>query len=122
MDKLFITAVFYFFSFVVNANEILLRSDKSAKAYCHKINETVCIVLVKGVSTDVSAIENKNIGKLGVTPKSDYDKVVTFPSKWLRFNKDGNLIQFTTRAWLKGQRYTIKGMVFVDSNGKYVHQ
>lgn len=125
MDKLFISVVLYLFVFAANANananvnEILWRSDKNARAYC---NKTVCTVLVKGISTDVSAIENKNIGKLGVTPKADYDKVITFPSKWLRTNEYGDLIQFTTKAWLKGQRYTIKGIVFVDSSGKYVHQ
>lgn len=123
MKKLVIaTAILILLAASVSASETLWREDKNAEAYCKLINETVCTVVVVGVFTDVSAIENKNIGKLGITPKEKYEKVITFPSKWLRSNSRGDLIEFTTQAWLQGQRYTVNGMVFVDSNGKYVHQ
>ncbi|SET68868.1 hypothetical protein [Thalassotalea agarivorans] len=122
MNKLFVLVLSYLFVFTVNANEVLLRPDNQARAYCHKSNKTICTVVVEGISTDVSAIENKNIGKLGIAPKEDYDNVVTFPSKWLRSSKDGDLIEFTTKAWLKGQVYTVRGTVFIDENGKYLHQ
>lgn len=106
----------------VIASQALWREDKNAHAFCNSINETVCTVVVGDVYTDVSVIENKNIGKLGITPKDKYEKVITFPSKWLRSNSDGDLVEFTTQAWLQGKKHTISGMVFVDSNGKYVHQ
>lgn len=106
----------------VIASQALWREDKNAHAFCNSRNETVCTVVVEDVYTDVSVIENKNIGKLGITPKEKYEKVITFPSKWLRSNSDGDLVEFTTQAWLQGKKYTISGMVFVDSNGKYVHQ
>ncbi len=116
------TLIIYFFTISASASETLWRADKNAQAYCKSRNESVCTVVVRGVFTNVTAIENKNIGKLGITPKEKYEKVITFPSKWLRSTSEGDLIEFTTQAWLQGQRYTIRGMVFVDSKGKYVHQ
>ena len=122
MHKLIIFVVLFIFSFNSFSSEVLWRTDKNALAFCDKTNESTCFVVVNNNSTDVSLIEGKNIGKLGVTPKDQYDKVVTLPSSWKRTDSDGDLVIFTTKAWLKGQRYTIQGMVFVDSNGKYVHQ
>jgi len=116
------TVIFCLFATSVSASETLWREDKNAKAYCESSNETVCTVVVSDILTDVSVIEDKNVGKLGVAPKEKYEKVVTFPSKWLRSNSDGDLIVFTTLAWLQGQRYTVSGMVFVNNKGKYVHQ
>ena len=110
------------FSFSSLAEEVLWRADKNALAFCKLKNDSACFVVVNNYSTDVSVIESKNIGKLGNIPTKEYSKVVTFPSKWQRTSGDGDLIIFTTLAWLQGQKYTAKGMVFVDSNGKYVHQ
>lgn len=121
MCKSFITVLFCLLAFSVNAKEVLWRADQNTKAYCKNANETVCTVVISGVSTDVSAIENKNIGKLGMAPKAGYEKVITFPSTWLS-SSDGNVIEFTTQAWLNGQRYTVQGSVFVNAKGEYVHQ
>lgn len=123
MKKRAITAaLLYFLAASASASDTLWREDKNAYAYCKPDKETICAVVVGSVITDVSAIENKNIGKLGITPKEKYEKVITFPSKWLRSSSNGDLIEFTTQAWMQGQRYTVNGMVFVDNNGKYVHQ
>ena len=122
MHKLTISVVICLFSFSSFASNVIWRDDKNALAFCNKTEESFCFVVVNNISTDVSIIENKNIGKLGVTPKAEYDKVVTFPSTWQRTGSDGDFIIFTTQAWLKGQRYTTKGMVFVNSDGKYIHQ
>ena len=122
MHKFIISAVVFLFSFSTFASDVLWREDKSASAYCKKAKESVCFVVVGNNTTDVSIIENNNIGKLGIASKSQYDKVVTFPLLWKRTGSDGDLIIFTTQAWLNGQRYTTKGMVFVDNDGKYIHQ
>ena len=122
MHKLIISASVFLFSFSTFASDVLWREDKGASAYCKKAKESVCFVVVGDTTTDVSIIENKNIGKLGVASKSQYDNIVTFPSRWKRTGSDGDLIIFTTQAWFNGQRYTTKGMVFVDNNGKYIHQ
>lgn len=116
------TVIIYFLATSASASETLWREDKNAQAYCKSSNESVCTVVVKDVFTNVSAIENKNIGKLGITPKEKYEKVITFPSKWLSSSSEGDLVEFTTQAWLQGERYTVKGIVFVDSKGKYVHK
>lgn len=117
-----IVVLLYFIAGSVSASQALLREDKNAQAFCNSRNETVCTVVVGDIYTDVSVIENKNIGKLGVTPKNKYEKVITFPSKWLHSSSDGDLIEFTTQAWLQGEKYTISGVVFVNRNGEYVHQ
>ncbi len=123
MKKSAITIVLpYLLATTVSASQALWREDKNAQAFCNSRNETVCTVIVGDVHTDVSVIENKNIGKLGSTLKEKYEKVITFPSKWLRSTSDGDVVEFTTQVWLQGKKYTINGVVFVDSNGKYVHQ
>lgn len=122
MQQLIISVVIFMFSFSSLANEVLWRGDKNALAFCKLKKDSKCFVVVNEYSTDVSAIENKNIGKLGKTPKEQYNKVVTFPSKWQRTGSNGDLIIFTTQAWFKGQKYTVKGAVFVDSDGKFNHQ
>jgi len=110
--------VVFLFSFSIFASEILWREDQGASAYCKKVKESVCFVVVGNTRTDVSLIENKNILKLGTASKAQCDKVVTFPLAWQCTSSDGDLIIFTTQAWLKGQRYTSKGMVFVDNDDK----
>jgi hypothetical protein len=117
-----IVFLFYFLAGSVSASQTLVREDKNGHAFCNSRNETECTVVIGDVYTDVSLIEDKNIGKLGIIPKNGYEKVITFPSKWLRSNSDGDLIEFTTQAWLQGQKYTISGMVFVNRSGEYVHQ
>ncbi|TLU67236.1 hypothetical protein FE810_02840 [Thalassotalea litorea] len=106
------------------ANDVVWRSDKKALAFCDskEFEETVCFVVVNSVSTNVSIIENKNLGKLGIAPKSKYEKVKTTASQWKRTGDDGDLVVFKTQAWKDGQRYTTEGFVFVDSHGKYIHQ
>ncbi|WP_143085082.1 hypothetical protein [Pseudoalteromonas denitrificans] len=122
MYKLIILVVAFLFTISSCADEILWRVDKNAFAFCNQAKRSTCFVIVNNTSTDVSLIENKNVGKLGVTSKEKYNRIVTFPSKWQRTDDNGDLIIFTTQAWLNGQRYTTSGMVFVDKQGKYVHQ
>ncbi|WP_194868452.1 hypothetical protein [Pseudoalteromonas sp. PPB1] len=122
MNNTLIAVLFGTLAFPILAEDVLWRVDKGAQAYCTKDKETVCFVVVNETVTNVSAIESKNIGKLGITLKENYEKVVTFPSKWLSSTNQGDLVEFTTQAWLKSKRYTARGMVFVDNNGKYIHQ
>lgn len=122
MNNPLITLLFGALTFPGVAENMLWRADNGAQAYCNKDKNTVCFVVINGTTTQVHEIESKNIGKLGITLKAHYEKVVTFPSKWISSTNQGDLIEFTTLAWLKSERYTVRGVVFVDNNGKYIHQ
>ncbi|WP_045859807.1 hypothetical protein [Teredinibacter purpureus] len=97
-------------------------TDKTALAFCESKDKTICFVIANNIPTNVSRIENANLGKLGLAGKEQYEKIETFPSEWVAEKQNGNLISFTTRAWRNGQRYTASGPVFVKNDGVYVHQ
>ncbi|MCF2948878.1 hypothetical protein L0668_12225 [Paraglaciecola aquimarina] len=117
-----ISVLFVIFPITTLASEILWNSDKTALAFCDSKEQTVCFVIANSIATNVSRIENANLGKLRITEKEQYEKIQTFPSKWLADKPNGNLISFTTMAWKDGQRYTITGPVFVSNDGSYVEQ
>jgi len=121
MKKLLFTTCIIFassISYSENEKNVLWNKDRSAVAFCVSENESLCFIVSGEMVANVSQVENGNIGKLGITPKSKYEKVITFPTKWLQSNNNEFMISFTTQAWLSGQRYTVTEPVLVK-NGKY---
>ena len=51
----------------------------------------------------------------------EYEKVISFPSKWVTASEPEYLVQITTQAWFKGQRYTVTEPVFIK-NGIYLQR
>jgi len=97
---------------------VLWNNEKSAIAFCVSEPESRCFIVVDESAIDVSQVENANIGKLGIAPKEKYERVITFPAKWLRSKTNEYMVSFTTKAWLSGQRHTVTEPVLVK-NGKY---
>jgi len=121
MKKLFLITCILLapsFSYAENEKNVLWNKDKNAVAFCVSESESLCFIVAGETVANVSQAENVNIGKLGITPKSKYERVITVPTKWLRSNNNEFMVSFTTQAWLSGQRYTVTEPVFVK-NGKY---
>ncbi len=96
----------------------LWNETHTAAAVC--ANETLkkCFIADSKNVTDVSNIQSSNLGKLGVTKKSEYSSVSTKPKEWVSSKENTHVVTFQTRAWLKGQRYTVSGPA-AAVNGKY---
>jgi len=77
-----------------------------------------CYVQIGETEVDVSRVENINIGKLGIRPKSDCERVISFPSKWIKVSNSEHVVHITTQAWIGGQRYTVSEPVYIK-NGIY---
>ncbi|NWK57649.1 hypothetical protein HW115_18675 [Verrucomicrobiaceae bacterium N1E253] len=97
------------------------NAEKSAVVACFRGREaTLCLVAYKNGDSysisDVSKVESYNFGKLGFR-RSHYSRFLTEPIKWKEdeagFTYQGfgaaakYEIYFRTRAWTKGQRYTV---------------
>ena len=96
----------------------LWNESHTAVAVCLKKVTTKCFVIDSENITDVSKIEQSNLGKLGIAKKAEYKSVQTKPIEWLSSKENLFLVSFQTRAWLKGQRYTVAGPAAV-TNGEY---
>ena len=85
------------------AKEVVWSEDMKSLAFCVAEVESRCYVVTDEVPVDVSYIENANVGKLGVKSKSEYERVVTHPVKWVKSGNEGVIFFFETDAWLSGQ-------------------
>ena len=98
---------------------VLWNDKKTAVAFCTLEKSTTSCYIVDGNKvTNVSHLENINIGSIGTTPKNKYEKVISYPTKWVESKNNKHIVTFTTNAWLEKQRYTVTKPVLV-SNGKY---
>ena len=96
----------------------LWNESRTAIAVCSNEQTTKCYIVDSETVTDVSIIQKSNLGKISIIEKSKYESVITEPKKWLSSKKKQYLVLFQTRAWLKGQRYTVSGPAAVV-NGEY---
>ncbi|WP_448549353.1 hypothetical protein [Thalassotalea fusca] len=103
---------------VRNLSEVIWNKEMTALAFCTKEIPNKCYVVDSVQVADVTALESANLGKLGLYSRQDYQKIISFPHKWLRTEKDFYLVSFKTQAWRNGQRYTVKEPALVE-NGKY---
>jgi hypothetical protein len=69
--------------------------------------------LVANVSPIVSGL----FAKLGTTDRSDYERYVVEPVRWLNQTDSQVVAEFRLRAWRDGQRYSVTGPVAVNSDG-----
>lgn len=97
----------------------LWSEGKEAVAVCEMGEPNSCYVVIGATKVDISQVENANIGKLGLRPKSAYDKVISFPSLWVKVRKPAYMVQVTTQAWFEGRRYTVSGPAYIK-HGIYV--
>jgi len=104
-------------AFPLSANSqaplVVWSPDKTAKAYCENSIQPSCFVWCNGQVVDVSSVEKGNLGKIG---KHDYEKVITFPTRWGSNDGTGCMFWFSTQAWAKGQKHTIQEPVWVTDN------
>jgi len=96
----------------------LWNKDHTAVAICSNEQTTKCYIVDPKNATDVSRIQQSNIGKLGIAKEVEYEPIKTTPKEWLSSKQNQYLVLFQTKAWLKGQRYTISGPVAI-TNGNY---
>ena len=68
-------------------------------------------------AADVSGVEAANLGVLGVSRKTDYDRVETTPIEWLPRDDGRFQVVMRTRAWKAGQRYTVSEGLLIASDG-----
>ncbi len=102
------------FSQFTNADTVELWSNnKKARAVCKNNIMNKCFIEVGQTQIDISKVEFSNLGKLGIRSKKDYEKVINYPSKWLKANKNEYIVNITTQAWFKGQRYTVTEPVYI---------
>lgn len=64
------------------------------------------------ISTDISQVEDRNLGKLGRN-KQYYDRTETFLTRWLNENGDYYQINIRTHAWKDGHRYTVSETLII---------
>ena len=105
----------------------LWNNEKTAHAVTFKdTTKTICLVIItinnKFIVSDVSMRETGNFGKLGIASRNQYEKYQTFPSKWHKSTGTHFIIEFTTQAWINGQKYTVEGPVAVSYTGAPVFQ
>lgn len=99
-----------------------LWSDaREALAVCEIGTKNLCYVVINEKKVDVTQAEYANIGKLGIRKFEEYEKVISFPSKWVTASEPEYLVQITTQAWFTGQRYTVTEPVFIK-NGIYLQR
>ncbi|MCP4769144.1 MAG: hypothetical protein GY875_23160 [Gammaproteobacteria bacterium] len=97
------------------------NEEKSAFAFCVSGAESSCYVYHNTKLIDVSGVEGRNIGKLGIAPRNSYEKFITHPALWIE-REDGLLmIKFTTQAWKNGQRYSVHEPMVIK-NGKPIYR
>lgn len=97
----------------------LWSGGKSALAFCVLAKASSCYVISDELKVNVSQVENLNLGKLGLSSKYKYEKVITFPVEWLKSGDGELMVLFKTQAWMAGKRYTVTEPVLIK-NGKYV--
>ncbi len=95
------------------------NSEKSALAGCVLEKVSSCYVISGELNVNVSQAGNLNLGKLALSSKDKYEKVITFPVEWLKSNDGELMVLFKTQVWMAGKRYTVTEPVLVK-NGKYV--
>ena len=68
-------------------------------------------------TADVSKVEAGNFGKLGLLPRTAYERFETTPVEWL--SRDDGLFQvrICTTAWRSGQRYTVYEPLIIKPDG-----
>jgi hypothetical protein len=93
----------------------LWNSDRTAVAISvsqqHPKDSVVFVFLRRPDGTylaaDASRVDVGNFGKLGLLPRTDYERFETTPLEWLRRDDGLFQVRIRTRLWRAGQRYTV---------------
>ena len=109
----FLAVVLSLSIFAADEHAPVWSQDRKAKAFCDTNSQTVCYVLCNDQLVNVSLVEKGNLGKI---EKYDYQKVITFPTRWESNDEVGCLFWFSTQAWIDGQRHTASEPVWVKGN------
>ena len=123
MNRTFFLIVSCLFSFAVNANKkptVIWKQEGNAAAFCDYKEKSICYVICENHAVDVSVVENANLGKIGVAPRSEYDFVSTYPETWVE-SSTGCKVEFITKASKKGEIFSISEPVYVN-NGVYIQR
>ena len=100
----------------------LWNRDKSAVAVAVKRPAgTLALVFVRRrsgefLAVDVSAVENGNLRKLGLD-RRHLQHFDTAPVTWLPRDDDLLQVEFRTRVWSSGQRYTASEPIIIRRDG-----
>lgn len=114
---LLLSYLFSIFAYSEDRKE-LWSKGKEALAVCEISIQNRCYVIIDKLYIDVTQAEHSNIGKLDVYKNKEYEKIISFPSKWVTVSSPVYIVQITTHAWLHGQRYTVSELVYIK-NGVY---
>ena len=103
------------FNSLAEKRESLWSENKDAEAVCINGHEdsNSCFVIIGRLTVDITSVENGNLGKLGLRPRSAYSRIISFPSKWLKASENEYMVNITTQAWFEGQRYTVSEPVYI---------
>jgi hypothetical protein len=121
MKRLFIIVfltVFSMTSFSKTESDELWNNDHTAVAFCIVNQVTECFIKTDTNIVNVSEVEDTNLGKIGTGNRESYEKIVTFPERWISSTESEHKIIFVTHAWNTGKRYAAKEIVLVK-DGKY---
>jgi hypothetical protein len=104
---------------IVNIDSSCLwNNERTAIAVCSTEPVTKCFIVDSKNTTNVSRIQQSNLGKLGIAKKTKYESIQTKPKEWLSSKQNQYLVLFQTSAWFNDQRYTVSGPAAV-TNGEY---
>jgi hypothetical protein len=108
----------------------LWNSDRTAVAISvsrQHLKDSVVVVFLRQpdgsyLAADASRVEVGNFGKLGLLPRTDYERFETIPVEWL--HRDDGLFQvrIRTRAWRAGQRYTVYEPLIIQPDGTVLYR
>lgn len=106
----------------------LWNGDRSAAVATSRDGErTRVIAYVKQadgtfLEIDLSQVEGRNLGSLGLRSAADYDRIETTAVEWLP--RENGLLQVVvrTRAWHSGQRFTVLKPVVFRTDGVVLWQ
>jgi hypothetical protein len=68
-------------------------------------------------TADISKVEAGNFGKLGLLPRTAYERFETTPEEWLRRDDGLFQVRIRTTAWRSGQRYTVNVPLIIKPDG-----
>lgn len=96
-------------------SKVVWSEDKNSHAFCTNTSKPECYLVCEEQLVNVSQVINSNLGKLGTSRRNEYEKVITFPTRWIDHKSEqGCMFEFKTQAWKQEKRYSVYELVYVE--------